>query len=167
MPRLLVAIVFGILVKHATAETLVMEAPEGKYDAGAIGDLSEVSKISTAFRVTKQSKNLQWPPAAYVGFYQGTNRNDSFQFLVIKDRNVGATEMAVGYRVIEGGKEKKVAYLATIEASVYANVELGFNQGEVTIRYEKQKPITVKTHLKKATPYVAVSSGTAEFKMHP
>ena len=144
-----------------------MEASGGKYDAGAIGDLSEVSKFSTSFRVTKQSKNRQWPSAAYVGFYQGSNRNDSFQFLVIKDQNVGATEMAVGYRVIEGGKEKTVAYLATIEASTYANVELGFNKGEVTVRYEKQRPITIKTHLKRATPYVAVSSATAEFKMYP
>lgn len=167
MPRLLVALCFGLLIQHANAETLVMEAPEGKYDAGAIGDLSEISKVSTSFRVTKRSLNLQWPPAAYIGFYQGKNRNDSFQFLIVKDRNVGDSEMAVGYRVIEGGKEKTVAYLATIEANSYANVELGFKKGEVTIRYEKQKPIVVKTHLNKVTPYVAVSSGTAEFKMHP
>lgn len=167
MPRFYIALILGLLVQHVSAETLVMEAPEGKYDAGAIGELSETSKIATSFRVTKQSKNVQWPPAAYVGFYQGKNRDESFQFLIIKDQNVKDTEMAVGYRVIEGGKEKQTAYLATIEASSYSNVELEFNRGEVTIRYEKQKPVTVKTHLKKVTPYVAVSSSAAEFKMRP
>ena len=155
------------VVTRAANRTIELEASAGYYEDKTIGDLSEISKFLASFRITKQYLDSKWPSAAYAGFYQGQDQSDSFQFLIIKDPNVKNSEMAVGYRIIERGKEKTKVYLATIEASSYTNATLECNKGKITIRYDKQKPIIIKTHLKKVIPYISVSSGTAEFKIHP
>jgi len=147
--------------------TIDMDASAGHYDVKTVGDLSEISRLAISFRMTKQYSYAQWPSAAYASFYQGQDRSHSFQFLIIKDPGIKESEMAVGYRMIEGGKEKAKVYLATVDASSYTDATLEFNKGEIKINYGGQKPIIVKTHFQKVTPYISVSSGMAEFKMHP
>ena len=166
MLRILIIVLFALISQATSAETLRLTAKAGEYLAGPIGESANKVHISTSFKLTALDGIAAWPPAAYVGFFQGPNRNESFQFLII--RNGGnAPDLTVGYRVVEDGKEKSVASLANIPLDASASVKLSFNKGVVTISYENQTPITVKTKLTKATPYVSVSSGTAEFKMLP
>ena len=166
MHRTLVALLLTLALQSASAETLLMSAKPGEFLANPIGDPAETVTISTSFRLTAFDSGAAWPTAAYVGFFQGPNRNESFQFLII--RNGGNTPfLTVGYRVIEGGKEKSVASLANIPLDASAPVDLSFNKGIVTVKYRDQTPISVKTKLTKATPYVSVSSGSAEYKMRP
>jgi hypothetical protein len=166
MLKALAAVFLALAFQSASAETLLVSAKPGEFLANPIGDSAETVKISTSFRLTNFDSSEAWPPAAYVGFFQGPNRNESFQFLII--RNGGnAPFLTVGYRVIEEGKEKSVASLANIPLDASAAVDLYFNKGIVTIRYGNQTPITVKTRLTKATPYVSVSSGSAQYNMRP
>jgi len=166
MLRVLSAVFLTLVLQSASAETLLVSAKPGEFLANPIGNSAEIVKISTSFRLTTFDGSAAWPPAAYVGFFQGANRNESFQFLII--RNGGnAPFLTVGYRVIEEGKEKSATSLASIPLDASATVDLYFNKGIVTIRYGNQTPITVKTRLTKATPYISVSSGSAQYKMLP
>ena len=166
MLRAPAAILLALVLQSANAETLLLKAKPGEFLASPIGDPADAVNLSTSFRLTAFDGSAAWPPGAYVGFFQGPNRNHSFQFLII--RNGGnAPFLTVGYRVIEDGKEKFVASLANIPLDANASVDLSFSKGNVTIKYENQTPITVKTRLTKATPYVSVSSGSAEYKMRP
>jgi hypothetical protein len=166
MLKALTAVVLALVLQSANAEIFLLTAKPGEFLANPIGDSADTVNISTSLKITAFDSSGAWPPAAYVGFFQGPNRNESFQFLVI--RNGGnAPFLTVGYRVIEEGKEKTVASLANIPLDASAPVDLSFNKGIVTIRYGNQDPITVKTRLTKATPYVSVSSGTAQYKMCP
>jgi len=166
MLRALAAVFLVLVLQSASAETLLLKAKPGEFLANPIGDSADAVKISTSLRLTAFDSSAAWPPAAYVGFFQGPNRNESFQFLII--RNGGNSPyLTVGYRVIEDGKEKSVASLANIPLNASASVDLSFNKGNITIKYENQTPITVITRLTKATPYVSVSSASAEYKMRP
>lgn len=166
MLRALAAVLLAVALQNASAETLLLKAKPGEFLANPIGDPADTANISTSIRLTAFDSSAAWPPAAHVGFFQGPNRNESFQFLII--RNGGnAPFLTVGYRVIEDGKEKAVASLANIPLDASASVDLSFNKGNVTVKYGNQTPVTVKTRLTKATPYVSVSSGSAEYKMRP
>lgn len=166
MLRILITVLFALVSQATYAETLRLTAKAGEYLAGPLGETADKVQISTSFRLIAFDSIAAWPPAAYVGFYQGPNRNESFQFLII--RNGGnAPYLTVGYRVVEDGKEKSVASLTNIPLDSSASVNLSLNKGIVTVTYANQTPITVKTRLTKATPYISVSSGTAEFKMRP
>ena len=166
MLRILITVLFALVSQAVSAETLRLTAKPGEFLASPIGESADIAKISTSFKLTAFDSIAAWPPAAYVGFFQGPNRNESFQFFII--RNGGnAPYLTVGYRVVEDGKEKSVASLVNIPLDSSASVNLSFNKGIVTVTYGNQTPITVKTKLTKATPYVSVSSGTAEYKMRP
>lgn len=166
MLRILIIVLFSLAFQTASAVTLLLTAKPGEFLANPIGESADTVKISTSFKLTAFDSNSAWPPAAYVGFFQGPNRNESFQFLII--RNDGnAPFLTVGYRVIEDGKEKSVVSLDNIPLSSDASIDLTFSKGIVSVKYGNHATIRVKTRLTKATPYVSVSSGTAEYKMRP
>lgn len=166
MLKVLATALLALAIQNASAETLLVSAKAGEVLANAIGDSAETAKISTSFRLTDFDSSPAWPPAAYVGFFQGPNRNESFQFLII--RNGGnAPWLTVGYRVIEDGKEKTVSSLANIPLDASAPVDLSFNKGSVIVNYSNHPVFRVKTRLTKVTPYVSVSSGSARFEMRP
>lgn len=166
MFRAFIGLLLIIAYSCASAETLLLSAEAGKFQANPIGEPANTVNISTSFKLTDFDGSAGWPPAAYVGFFQGPDRNESFQFLII--RNGGnAPFLTVGYRVIEDGKQKSVASLANIPLDSSASVKLTFNKGIVTVNYGDQAPIMVKTKLIKVAPYVSVSSGTAEYEMRP
>ena len=151
---------------YASAETLSLTAKPGEFNAKPIGDIANTVSISGAFKLTAFNSSSVWPPAAYIGFYQGPDRNESFQFLIIRNGS-NAPFLTVGYRVIEGGKQKSVESLANIPLESSATVELSFNKGIVTVNYGDKTPIVVKTKLTEVTPYVSVSSGTAQYEIRP
>ena len=166
MLKTLCILLFALVFQSASAETLLLTAGSGEYSAGPIGDAAETVSISTSFRITAYDSSPDWPTAAYVGFFQGENRNESFQFILI--RNGGnAPYLTAGYRIVENGEESHVKSLANLGLDSIAIIKLEFNKGTVTVKYGKQDPIQVKTNLTKVTPYVSVSSGSAEFEMRP
>jgi len=166
MLKTLCIVLFALVFQSASAETLLLTARPGEYSAGPIGDDAETLSISTSFRITAYDSGPDWPTAAHVGFFQGENRNESFQFIIV--RNDGnAPYLTAGYRIVESGEEAHVKSLAYLGLDSSAIIELEFNKGVVTVKYGKQESFKVKTNLTRVTPYVSVSSGSAEFEMRP
>lgn len=166
MLRMLLTVFLALVLETANAETLLLTAKPGEFLASPIGDPADTVTISTSLSLTAFDGSTEWPAAAYVGFFQGPNRDESIQFLIIRNGK-NTPYLTVGYRVIEDGKEKLVASLANIPLGSSAPVYLYFNKGDVEVKYGNETPFTVKTRLTQATPYVSVSSGTAKFDMRP
>jgi len=106
----------------------------------------------------------EWPPAAYVGFQQGSDRKESVQLVVIRNKDTDSYLVA-GYRVIEGGKEAKVESLANLALQSWVTFSLSFDKGVVTLVVNDRSPVTIRARFIEAAPYVSVSSGTAEFNV--
>jgi hypothetical protein len=150
----------------ACATTFTLDAKAGEFNAKTFGVPSSEASFSAGILLKGFEGAPGWPPAAYVGFFQGKNRNDSFQFLVIRNKPEDSYVVA-GYRVVQGGKEVQVSAIDNLPLGKIASVELRFNNGVVTLVVPGQKPITVQTHLKKVSSYASVSSSTVEFEIAP
>jgi len=141
---------------------LKLSAPPGQYQASDLGTPSETATIALKMSITAFDKDAQWPPAAYVGFYQGTNRNKSVQFMIVRNKQTD-NYMVAGYRVIEEGQQTKIVSLENIELKKPVDISMSFSKGTVTLSFNHGQPIEVHTNLTVVTPYASVSSGTAEF----
>lgn len=150
----------------ALAEPLELSASPGYYNAKTLGPSAQTGKLTASVRLVSFNGTQGWPPAAYVGFFQGPNRDQSVQFLVIRNRDTD-DYLVAGYRVIEGGKEAKVQSLANLPLGATANVSMSFKAGEVTLRLNDGAPTRISTSMAEAAPYVSVSSGSAQFNVVP
>ena len=150
----------------ASADPLSLSASPGYFNAKMLGPSANTGRVSASVRLVSFNGAQGWPPAAYVGFQQGPNRDHSVQFLVIRNRD-SDPYLVAGYRVIEGGKESKVQSLANLPLEATARVLMSFKAGEVTLRLNDQAPIQIHTSMAEAAPYVSVSSGMAEFNVDP
>jgi hypothetical protein len=143
-----------------------LSASPGYYNAKTLGPSAQTGKLTASVRLVSFNGVQGWPPAAYVGFYQGPNRDQSVQFLVIRNRD-SDNYLVAGYRVVQGGKEAKVQSLANLPLEAAARVSMSFKSGEVTLRFNDRAPMRILTSMAEAAPYVSVSSGTAEFNVDP
>jgi hypothetical protein len=150
----------------AAAETFSLSANSGEFNPKVLGNPSHRGSLSATVELTKFAPSKGWPAAAYVGFFQGKNRDNSVQFLVIHNRETDPYVVA-GYRVIEGGKEAKVVSLANLPLNTKAQVSISVDGGVVTLKFPPSAPVTFRTKLTEVSPYVSVSSGTAEFTVGP
>jgi len=141
---------------------LKLSAPPGQYQAVDLGVPSETASIALKVSLTAFERDAQWPPAAYVGFYQGANRNKSVQFMITRNKQTD-NYMVVGYRVIEEGQEAKIVSLENIALNKAVDISMSFSKGTVILSFNHGQPIEVHTNLTVVTPYASVSSGTANF----
>jgi len=98
------------------------------------------------------------------GFYQGQDRGNSVQFLIIRNRPTDQFLVA-GYRVVEGGREAKVESLSNLPLNATASAKLKIENGVFTLQVDDAKIVSFRTSLAEAAPYV--SSGSAEFAVAP
>jgi hypothetical protein len=151
---------------NALAVTFSLSAHPGYFNAKTIGHAGAKSVVSGSMRIVKFNGGHGWPPAAYVGVQRGASRDESVQFLVIRNKETDSY-LVVGYRVIQGGKETTVKSLANLPLGSAVTFSLVFDRGIITWRMNDRDPITVRAPFTEATPYVSVSSGIAEFKVDP
>ncbi len=137
---------------------------KGMYDGENIGKRSEESTINIEFGITKYTEAIDWPSAAYTGFYEGEFGNNSFQFFAI--RNSPAEKYVVaGYRVIADGKEIEKVSLKQLGLTERIALKLSIKNGTVLIEIEGSEPVEVQTKLKKVMPYISTSSSDAVFSV--
>lgn len=146
------------------AEQIHLEAKPGEFNAKTIGSASTRSKISVSLRIAKfaSAGSSSWPTAAYIGFHQGANRDNSVQILVIRNRETDNYVVA-GYRIIEGGKEIKAVSVANFDLDAVVRIQASFDKGDVTLKLEEMPIVTFHTQLTSVAPYISVSSGAADF----
>ena len=166
MLKILTILLVTFTLHNVNAETLVIDAKPGRFDISTIGESADMVKISTSIKLKAIDDSFYWPAAAYVGFFEGPDRGESFQFVYFRNNGGRKPFLIASYRVIEGKREKFRNELAKYPLNASINVNLIFNKGVITILLDDQKPITVKTRLTMVTPYVSVSSGIAEFKLN-
>ena len=147
-------------------QDLTLTAPPGEFRIYAIGTESTQSSFPVKLTLESLDRHSKWPPAAYVGFYQGEDRNNSVQFVLIQ-KNADDDGLISGYRIIEEGKEVKVITLDTIKEDHSVEVSMMFSDGVATIGIEGGLSNEERTNLKSVTPYVSVSSGSARFDFSP
>jgi len=140
-----------------------LSAPPGQYQTTDLGARSEATQISVKISLTTFNNDTRWPPAAYVGFYEGPNRDKSIQLMLVHN-NPADNYIVVGYRIIEEGKQTQIVSLENVPLDKPVDVSMSFSKGTVTLRVNQAQPIDVPTHLSVVTPYASVSSGMAEFE---
>ena len=167
MPLRNVLLILGLVVSlGAGTETFTLSAKPGEFNPKPLGSPSLHGALSVSVQITSFNSSNGWPAAAYVGFFQGKNRDNSVQFLIIRNRETDPYVVA-GYRIVESGKEVKVASLANLPLDEKAQVAISIDNGVVTLKFPPQAPVTFHTNLTEVSPYVSVSSGTAEFSVVP
>jgi len=162
--RSLIALIVVVSVSGCSQPDITLEAPPGEFRTHDIGAKSAQSSFSVTIVLTALDRHSDWPPAAYVGFYEGEDRNSSVQFVLIQN-NSSDDYLVAGYRIIEGGEEAKVVALDTINVGEPVEVSMTFADGLTTIVLEGGHTRQERTKLKLVTPYVSVSSGSATFEL--
>lgn len=162
-----VLLLFGLVAAlGVSAETFTLSAKPGQVNPKPLGTPSPRAALSASLQITHFKPSKKWPPAAYVGFFQGNSRDNSVQFLVIRNRKKDRYVVA-GYRIMEHGKEVKLVSLANLSIKGKAQLTMSIDHGLVTLKFPPQAPITFRTNLTEVSPYVSVSSGTAKFSIGP
>ena len=144
------------------SKTINISANPGEYKTKTIGELSKKQKVSATIKIVVFNNNDSWPPAAYVGFYQGKNRDNSIQFLIIRNKK-DDRYLVAGYRIITNGKEEKVASIKNIDIGAKVKIDMSIINGVVTLSLDDNKSLEIQTRLKDVKPYIAVSSSNASF----
>jgi hypothetical protein len=157
---------FVIATPFAHSAPLVLTASSGTFNAKTLSSPFTKGAISYFVSLPQTNGAVSWPSAAYIGFHQGTDRNNSVQFLVIKNKETDQF-LVSGYRVVEGGKEVKSASLANLPLDAKIPVELLFDNGLVLLKAGNTAPVIIQTALTSVSYYVSVTSGTAEFEVNP
>jgi hypothetical protein len=165
---LLLVILVSLLSACSDVEKITLAAGPGQFEARQLGKPSTKEAFGAALEITKFNQAEKWPTAAYVGFFQGKNRDESVQFLVIRNKPTD-NYLVAGYRIIEGGREVKVESLGNVPLTANVSLRMSIDNGLVTLNFLSDPPISFQTSLKEVAPYASVSSGIANvlFRVGP
>jgi len=150
----------------ALAQSLRLSAAAGHFNPKTLSGPSDAVAVAGTLRLLAFDGTSAWPTAAYMGVYEGPNRNNSVQILAIRNR-MSDDYLVVGYRLVVDGKEVKVASLQNVPLSSEVRVSVQFKKGAVSMRVNGRPPIELRTPFNSVAPYVSVSSGEAEFSIDP
>ncbi|GGP22041.1 hypothetical protein [Silvimonas iriomotensis] len=146
------------------AVPVTLSAAPGQFDFQVVGTSAKKVVVSASIRLTRFSDTEGWPPAAYLGFFQGEDRNNSVQFLVIRNKKED-TFLVAGYRIVENGAEVKSVALTNMPLDSKTNVTVSMENGLVTVSLPPRVLVSFQTDLGEVTPYISVSSGAAQFSV--
>ena len=148
-------------VCHAFESGLTLTAAPGKFVTRVVANSSPHTSIRGRLTISESKSTEAWPTAAYIGVQQDST-NDSAQIFVLK--NEGDDYLTVGYRIIIAGTVRKLLYLGTIDLGDSIETTIAFDAGKVSISINGKHVAEEQTLLNSAAPYIAVSSGTANFE---
>lgn len=157
---LLLPVLLSLLCACSDGEKITLAAGPGQFSARELGTPSVKGSFAATLEIAEFNPSEKWPTAAYVGFCEGKNRNESVQFLVIRNKPTD-DYLVAGYRIIEGGREVKVESLRNVPLTARVSVRMSIENGLVTIKYLSEPPVSLQTSLTEGTPYASVSSGVA------
>jgi hypothetical protein len=145
---------------------LSLSAETGKFNAKTLGPHTVKTVITATIQLTGFRGTQVWPAGAYVGFYEGEDRNNSIQFVLMRNTDTDS-QLATGYRILKDGKERTIQFIEWVPLEAHAKVKLSFDNGLVLLQVGNGNPIKIKTSLRKVAPYASVSSGSANFDISP
>ena len=146
--------------------TVTLSAGPGQFEAKTLGPHSIKADIVAAISLTEFNGTSAWPTAAYVGFHENSNRDNSIQFVLMRNKDTD-TRLAIGYRVLKNGKEQFAEFIDWRPLGAQVAVKISCNEGLVTLQVGDMAPVKIQTSLGSVAPYTSVSSGTAAFDIHP
>jgi len=161
-----VAILVSLSAVAAAGKDLTLSARSGEFNASTLGSAASSTAIAGSFRIVSFFGTGAWPPAAYMGIHQGSNRDNSVQVLATRNREADHF-LVVGYRLVVDGKEVKVASLENVPLAATVRMSVVFKDGVAVIRVNGGNPVEVRTPFREVAPYISVSSGRAEFVIDP
>ncbi len=165
MKRIFALILVFLLSSISNAEQrITLEAKANEYKAVDLSVSGIDATFTVSMKLTNYAPNSKWPPAAYAGFYQGKDRDNSIQFLIIRNKP-DDKYIVVGYRIIEKGKVAQVRSLANLKLGSEVVAQLSITNGLVTISLQGYPSVNVQTKLGVIKSYLSVSSATAEYKV--
>lgn len=159
------AILFLIPIS-ALGATISLSAEPGKFNAKTLGPHTAKATITATVHITEFRGAKAWPAGAYVGFHEGEDRNNSIQFVLMRNTDTD-TQLAIGYRVVKDGKEQTVQFIEWAPLEARVKVKLSIEKGIVILRLGEGEPIKIKTSLQKVAPYASASSSSARFDVSP
>ena len=165
---LLLLVLVALLSACSDVQKITLYAGPDQFNARQLGKPSTHGAFAAALEITKFNNPGKWPTAAYVGFFQGKNRDDSVQFLVIRNQPTD-NYLVAGYRIVEGGREVKAESLGKVHLTANVSLRMSIENGLVTLNFLTDPPISFQTSLKEVAPYASVSSGIANilFRVGP
>jgi hypothetical protein len=148
------------------ANTISIASAPGSFQAKTLGQPKSVQHLEATFQLTEFRGTSAWPAGAYIGFHEGVNRDNSFQFMLMRNTQSDA-QLAVGYRLVKDGKEQSSQFIQWVPLDAQVHLKLSIKQGLVTMQVGNAAPVKIPTALKSVSPYTSVSSGTATFDVSP
>jgi hypothetical protein len=145
---------------------LSLSAESGKFNAKTFGAHAAETAFTATVKLTAFRGTKAWPSGAYVGFHEGEDRNNSIQFVLMRNADTDS-QLATGYRILKDGKEQTVQFIGWVPLEAQAKVTLLFDNGLVMLHVGNSPVIKIKTSLRKVAPYASVSSGSANFDVSP
>ena len=159
--RLIFCVALAFSLNTQAGQQYLLDAPAGHYRGVDIGESGKDSKFGIRIKMQSFALGTKWPPGAYVGFYEGVDRKNSVQFMLLKHPEEDI--LLAAYRQLEDGEEIKYKRISNIGSDEEVFVKIGITENTVYILLEGASPVSVKTTLANATPYISVSSGSAMF----
>jgi hypothetical protein len=147
-------------------DTISIASAPGSFQAKTLGQPKSVQHLAATLQLTEFRGTSAWPAGAYIGFHEGVNRDNSFQFLLVRNKPADS-QLALGYRVVKDGKEQSSQFIQWMPLDAQVHLKLSIKQGLVTMQVGDAAPVKIPTALKAVSPYTSVSSGTASFDVSP
>lgn len=154
----------SLMPDYVLLDGAILEANAGEVDTRVIGKINIKDKISIDMNIVKYNFDSKWPPTAYVGFFKEKNKNDCFQYFIMK-RNAKEKFIVSGYRLLKGGKEILIESDSKFKINQKVRVNMEIVNGTILLKVNNRLPIKIKTHLKKVRSYISVSSGVGNFNI--
>lgn len=166
MRRILISLLLAVSVQVAFAAPIVLSAEPGSFNGQPIKGHASSNQIKGSILIRSFKPEPSWPPAAYMGMYQGQDRNNSIQAVVIRNKPSDKF-LVVGYRLVVEGKEAKIASITNVGLHEPIKVNMSFTGGVATLQINQSKPVVVHTPFSNVGTYVSVSSAEAVFEIAP
>lgn len=156
------------------ARQAVLEEPAGRFDAPAgrfhkewDDELSAELAFTATIRLISGKFGSGWVPGAAVGISAGPPElDDSLQVMLIHNRPADP-RAEVKYRLFRAGQLLQEGPLLDVGLSEPVQVHLRFDRGKVLITINDGSALELNTHMKAASRYASVWSGSAEIKFAP
>jgi hypothetical protein len=144
------------------SQSIKLSAETGSFNVKTLGSASASVNLSADMKLLGFRGSRAWPASAYIGVFEGNDRNNSLQILTIRNRPEDPY-LVVGYRLVLEGRETVVKSLEDVSVSSVVKLSMSFQNGLAKVRVNDQPPVLISTPLRSVSPYVSVASGDAEF----
>jgi hypothetical protein len=149
-------------VEQGWAQPVLISARVGEFMSRPLAGESLRNSVSGQLRFVKTQGTDAWPARASVGLFQGGAEATGVQVVLLQEKP-SDTQMVVGYRVLEGGREFRFQPLDRVPTHTRIRFQMMLKRGAIALAMDGGEWQTIATPLRDARAYMTVSSGVAEF----